>query len=101
MLPSFSAQPAPLAPVILLTIFPINQAVWWRVVQVEAVQHPHDVTVAVTAPDVQEHPAFRGIPKTPNKAWLEQPATSGTVTFRGIRHLFSLLEFSRQRVPAH
>ena len=39
--------------------------------------------------------------KTTNKAWLEQPATSGTVTFRGIRHLFSSLEFSRQRVPAH
>jgi hypothetical protein len=39
--------------------------------------------------------------KRHNKAWLEQPAISGFGKFFGIRHLFSLLEFSRQRVPAH
>ena len=101
MLPCLPAQAAPLAPVVLLSVFPVNQTVRRSVVEIEAVYQPHDVPIAVAAPDIEEHPAFRGIPKTPNKAWLEQPATSGTVTFRGIRHLFLLLEFSRQRVPAH
>jgi hypothetical protein len=100
VLPCLPAQPAPLAPVVLLSIFTINQTVRWGVVKIEAMQHPHDVSVAVAAPDIQERPAFRGIPKTPNKAWLEQPATSGTVTFRVVRHLISSVEFSRQRVPA-
>jgi hypothetical protein len=86
--------------VVLLSIFTINQTVRWGVVKIEAMQYPHDVSVAVAAPDIQERPAFRGIPKTPNKAWLEQPATSGAVTFRVVRHLISSVEFSRQRVPA-
>ena len=100
VLPCLPAQPAPLAPVVLLSIFTINQTVRWGVVKIEAMQYPHDVSVAVAAPDIQERPAFRDIPKTPNKAWLEQPATSGTVTFRVVRHLISSVEFSRQRVPA-
>jgi hypothetical protein len=75
VLPSFPTQPAPLAPVVLLSVFAVNQPVWRRVMKVESVQQSHGVSIAVAAPDIQEHPAFRRVPKTPNKAWLEQPAT--------------------------